>query len=61
MRLKQPCSPDCEGRSGICHSVCEAWKLYEAERNKRYEQRLDANEAKHNSYIIKPYYKGKKK
>ena len=60
MRLKQPCSPDCERRSGICHSECEEWKLYEVERNKWYEERRSRIEAENNSYILKPY-KGKKK
>ena len=60
MRLKQPCTPNCEKRSGVCHSVCDEWKLYEVERNKWYEERRNRIEAENNSYILKPY-KGKKK
>lgn len=59
MALKSPCTPNCEGRSGICHSVCEAWKKYEEERNKRYAERRERIQAKDNTYIIKPFYKGK--
>lgn len=54
MRLKQPCSPNCEKRSGICHSVCEEWKKYEAERNKGYDERQKRKQAAMNTYIIKP-------
>lgn len=49
-RLKQPCTPKCEGRSAICHSVCELWKAYETERNKRYEERLERKEAAKKTY-----------
>lgn len=61
MALKQPCTPNCDGRSGICHSVCEAWKRYEEERNKLYAERVERKLAEDKSYIIKPYYKGKYK
>lgn len=55
MRPKSPCSPTCEKRSGICHSVCEDWKVYEEARNKRYAEERERKQAKDNSYIIKPY------
>lgn len=45
MRFKSPCLPDCVNRSAICHSVCEEWKKYEEERNKRYAEKIERNEA----------------
>lgn len=60
MRLRPPCSPDCEKRSGKCHSECEDWKQYEVERNKWYQERLSRIEAE-KFRIVKLPYKGKGK
>ncbi len=49
-RLKQPCSPNCENRSAICHSICEKWLVYEKDRNKAYEERMERKEAAIKTY-----------
>ncbi len=50
MKPKPPCSPKCEGRSSICHSVCEPWKEYEKKRNLFYEERLERKEQAKRTY-----------
>lgn len=44
MKPKPPCSPNCEGRSSICHSICEPWKEYEKNRNLFYKETLERKE-----------------
>lgn len=36
--MKQPCDKHCPDRSAECHSTCERWLQYEAERNKQYDE-----------------------
>lgn len=50
MKPKSPCSPNCDGRSGICHSICEKWKEYEKERNAFYEDTLNRKESAKRTY-----------
>lgn len=57
MRVKQPCTPDCEKRSATCHSECEAWLKYEKERNDEYEKRLERKTATMRTYIKSTRFK----
>ena len=50
MKPKPPCSLNCDGRSPICHSVCEQWKAYEKERNLFYEETLERKEQAKRTY-----------
>lgn len=45
---KCPCEANCPNRSAECRLTCEAWKEYEAERNKVYQ-------AAHPKRIMKQY------
>lgn len=45
-----PCTQKCEGRSAICHSICEPWLAYEKARNAAYEERLERKEAAKKTY-----------
>lgn len=53
MKPKSPCSPNCDGRSGICHSICEAWKEYEKARNEFYEDSYARKESVKRTYPAK--------
>lgn len=49
-RIKSPCK-DCPDRwvelQDNCHMHCDAWKLYEEQRNAEYDERLKMAELKH--------------
>lgn len=53
MKPKPPCSPNCDGRSSICHSVCEPWKEYEKARNRFYADTLERKETAKRTYPSK--------
>lgn len=49
-RIKSPCK-DCQDRwsegKENCHMYCDAWKLYEEQRNAEYQERSRKAELKH--------------
>jgi hypothetical protein len=39
MRRKNPCQPECPGRSAECHATCPHWAEYEKEKFDDYKER----------------------